>query len=97
MLAIATGALYRDANTAALQRAHPGMSRRYGDPTVLVVSRKPGERILIGEKIAITVVKVAGGAVRLGIEAPPELAVMREELALEIRKAEQAAMESSER
>jgi carbon storage regulator len=69
---------------------------RYGDPHVLVVSRKPGERILIGDKIAITVVKVAGGAVRLGVEAPAELAVMREELAAEIRKAEQAAVESSE-
>jgi carbon storage regulator len=63
---------------------------------VLVVSRKPGERILIGDKIAITVVKVASGAVRLGVEAPAELAVMREELAEEIRKAEQAAVESSE-
>jgi carbon storage regulator len=63
---------------------------------VLVVSRKPGERILIGDKIAITVVKVAGGAVRLGVEAPAELAVMREELAEEIRKAEQAALEATE-
>ena len=63
---------------------------------MLVVSRKPGERILVGDKIAITVVKVGGGAVRLGIEAPAELAVMREELALEIRAAEDAALESSE-
>jgi carbon storage regulator len=64
---------------------------------VLVVSRKMGERILIGDKIAITVVKVAGGAVRLGVEAPAEMAVMREELALVIRAAEQeAAIESSD-
>ncbi|RIK87271.1 MAG: carbon storage regulator [Planctomycetota bacterium] len=58
---------------------------------MLVVTRKPGERILIGDKIVITVVKVAGGAVRLGVNAPAELPVMREELALEIRAAEQAA------
>jgi carbon storage regulator len=64
---------------------------------VLVVSRKAGERILIGDKIAVTVVKVAGGAVRLGVEAPAEMAVMREELAIEIRQAEEAAVESSER
>jgi carbon storage regulator len=64
---------------------------------VLVVSRKMGERILIGDKIAITVVKVAGGAVRLGVEAPAEMAVMREELALEIQAAEEeAAIESSD-
>ncbi len=64
---------------------------------MLVVSRKLGERILIGDKIAITVVKVAGGAVRIGVEAPAELAIMREELAIEIREAEEAAIESSER
>ena len=63
---------------------------------MLVVSRKIGERLLIGDKIAITIVKVAGGAVRLGVEAPPELPIMREELALEIR-AEEAAMEASNR
>ena len=63
---------------------------------MLVVSRKVGERILIGDKIAITVVKVSGGGVRIGVEAPSELPVMREELAEEIRKAERAALESSE-
>jgi carbon storage regulator len=62
---------------------------------VLVVSRKMGERILIGDKIAITVVKVSSGSVRIGVEAPPELAVMREELAEELRKAEREALESS--
>jgi len=73
-----------------------GASRqREEDPAVLVVSRKPGERILVGDKIAITVVKIAGGAVRLGIEAPPEMAVMREELALEIRAAGETAVEAT--
>ncbi len=67
-----------------------------GGPAVLVVSRKIGERLLIGDKIAITIVKVAGGAVRLGVEAPQELPIMREELALEIR-AEEAVMEASNR
>ena len=47
---------------------------------MLVLSRKIGERILIGDKIAITVVRVSGGGVRLGIEAPEELPVVREEL-----------------
>lgn len=63
---------------------------------MLVVSRKMGERILIGDKIAITVVKVSSGAVRIGVEAPPELAVMREELAEEIRRAELDALSNAE-
>mgnify|MGYP001170901852 CR=1 FL=1 len=47
---------------------------------MLVLSRKVGERILIGDQISVTVVRVAGGGVRLGIEAPDELPVIREEL-----------------
>ena len=49
---------------------------------MLVLSRKVGERILIGDDIAVTVVRVTGGGVRIGIEAPAEMAVIREELKL---------------
>ncbi len=63
---------------------------------MLVVSRKVGERILIGDKITITVVKVSGGGVRIGIEAPKELAVVREELAEQIRQAELLALETAQ-
>ena len=47
---------------------------------MLVLSRKVGEIVKIGDDISITVVRVAGGAVRLGIEAPREVAVHREEI-----------------
>ena len=47
---------------------------------MLVLSRKVGERIWIGEEIAITVVRISGGSVRIGIEAPNHLPVLREEL-----------------
>jgi carbon storage regulator len=60
------------------------------DISVLVLGRKVGERVLIGENIAVTVVKMTSGGVRLGIEAPPELPVVREELAVKMA-AEQAA------
>ncbi len=55
---------------------------------VLVLSRKVGQRILIGDRVAITVVKLGQGGVRLGIDAPPEMAVVREELAQELERAE---------
>ena len=57
---------------------------------MLVLSRKVGERILIGDKITITVVKIGHGGVRVGIEAPPEMAVVREELAQELERTERA-------
>jgi carbon storage regulator len=47
---------------------------------MLVLSRKPGEKILIGDKISITVVRIAPGIVRIGIDAPEGLPILREEL-----------------
>ena len=53
---------------------------------MLVLSRKVGERILIGDHVTVTVVRITGGGVRLGIEAPPEMAVIREELQTDLEK-----------
>lgn len=50
---------------------------------MLVLSRKVGEKILIGDSISVTVVRISGGGVRIGIEAPADLPVVREELSLE--------------
>lgn len=47
---------------------------------MLVLSRKERQRIKLGDSIVITVVRVAGDKVRLGIEAPPDVLVLREEL-----------------
>ncbi len=62
---------------------------------LLVVTRKIGERIFIGEKIVVTVVKIGNGGVRIGIEAPPEMAIVREELAEQMRLAEQIALDTA--
>ena len=58
--------------------------------SMLVLKRKVGERILIGDKVSITVVKIGHGGVRIGVEAPPEMAVVRQELADELERAEKA-------
>ena len=47
---------------------------------MLVLSRRDGERIRLGDSIVVTVVRVSGDKVRLGIEAPPDVLVLREEL-----------------
>lgn len=47
---------------------------------MLVLSRKVGERVLIGDKVVVTVVRIGPNAVRLGIEAPQDLNIVREEL-----------------
>jgi carbon storage regulator len=47
---------------------------------MLVLSRKVGEKIFIGEKISVTIVRVAQGIVRIGVEAPDDLPILREEI-----------------
>lgn len=47
---------------------------------MLVLSRRESEQIKLGDAIVVTVVRVAGGHVRLGIEAPPDVLVLRAEL-----------------
>ncbi len=48
---------------------------------MLVLSRKPNEQLIIGDGITITVLGVRGSAIRIGIEAPPEVAIRRAEVA----------------
>jgi carbon storage regulator len=54
---------------------------------VLVLGRRVGEGIMIGHDIKVTVLVVAGDKVRIGIEAPAEVEVHREEVYLEIQQA----------
>jgi carbon storage regulator len=54
---------------------------------MLVLSRKVGQRILIGDHVTITIVRVSQGAVRIGVEAPVELPIVREEIKLEMAEA----------
>jgi carbon storage regulator len=50
---------------------------------MLVLSRKVGERVLIDGSIIITVIATRGRTVKIGVAAPPEVAVLREELVAE--------------
>jgi len=58
---------------------------------MLVLTRKRGERIMIGDEVVITVIEVSGDQVRIGIEAPRSVTVMREELQAEIANANRGA------
>lgn len=47
---------------------------------MLVLSRGHGERIFIGDNIMVVALGIRGGQMRIGIEAPPEVNIVREEL-----------------
>jgi carbon storage regulator len=58
---------------------------------MLVLTRKPGQKLLIGDDITITVLEVKGDLVKIGIEAPREIPVHRFEVYEAIEKENQAA------
>lgn len=53
---------------------------------MLILTRRVGEMVKIGDSIEVTVLQVKGAQVRLGIKAPPEVVVLREEIVGKERK-----------
>jgi carbon storage regulator len=64
---------------------------------MLVLSRTLGESIVIGEDIRVTVVEIDRGKVRIGIEAPREVPIYREELLPLVKKEKSSANDQENR
>jgi carbon storage regulator len=62
---------------------------------VLIITRKPGEKIMLGEDIVVHVMEVVGSSVRIGVEAPRSLPVYREEIWDAVRAENRAAADAS--
>ena len=63
---------------------------------MLVLTRRPGESIIVGQDIVVTVIEIKGGQVRIGIDAPREVQVHREEIFEQVRQENLAAVASAE-
>ena len=61
---------------------------------MLVITRKTGERICLGDDVTITVLDVTGSTVRIGIEAPHEIPVFRHEIWEAVKAENRAAAET---
>ena len=59
---------------------------------MLVLSRKLGEKIYISDNICITIVDIDRGKIRLGIEAPRDVPIFRQELLADTKTAEPASV-----
>jgi carbon storage regulator len=59
---------------------------------MLILSRKPGESIVIDGRIKVTIVRLEGEAVKIGIEAPAQVPVHRQEVYDEIQRSNQQAL-----
>jgi carbon storage regulator len=62
---------------------------------VLVLSRRPQESFRIGHDVVITVLEVSGDKVRIGIDAPAHVQVHRQEVYLEVQRANEEAASAS--
>lgn len=63
---------------------------------MLVLSRKVGESVVIGDNVTVTILEVRGDIVRVGIDAPRSVAVHRAELLEQLEKSNQEAASPSE-
>ena len=62
---------------------------------MLVITRKAGEAIRIGDDVTVTVLDVAGSTVRIGIDAPTEIPIFRQEIWAGVKEANRAAADTS--
>jgi carbon storage regulator len=61
---------------------------------MLVITRKSGERVCLGDDITITVMEISGSNVRLGIEAPADVPIYRHEIWAAIKEENRAAAQA---
>ncbi len=59
---------------------------------MLILTRKPGESVVIGNNVRITVIELSPGVVRLGFEAPTDVSIYRDEIYRQIVEANRSAL-----
>ena len=62
---------------------------------MLIITRRAGERIMVGDDIVVEIMEIVGNSVRVGIQAPRSVPVYREEIYAAVRDENRAAAEAS--
>lgn len=62
---------------------------------MLIITRRPGEKIMLGDEIVVHVMEIVGNSVRVGIEAPRSVPVYREEIWNAVRDENRAAADTT--
>jgi carbon storage regulator len=61
---------------------------------MLIITRRPGEKVMVGDDIVVCILEVVGNSVRVGIEAPRSVPVYREEIWNAVREENRAAADA---
>jgi carbon storage regulator len=61
---------------------------------MLIITRRPGEKVMVGDDVVVHVLEVVGNSVRVGIEAPRSVPVYREEIWNAVREENRAAAQT---
>ena len=61
---------------------------------MLIITRRPGEKIMLGDEIVVHVMEIVGNSVRVGIQAPRSVPVYREEIWNAVREENRAAADA---
>ena len=62
---------------------------------MLIITRRAGERIMVGDDVVVEVMEIVGNSVRIGIRAPRSVPVYREEIYTAVRDENRAAADSA--
>jgi carbon storage regulator len=62
---------------------------------VLIITRRPGERIMVGDEVTVEIMEIVGNSVRVGISAPRSVPVYREEIYAAVRDENRAAADAA--
>jgi carbon storage regulator len=62
---------------------------------VLIITRRPGERIMVGDEVVVEVMEIVGNSVRIGVQAPRAVPVYREEIYAAVRDENRAAADAT--
>jgi carbon storage regulator len=73
-----------------------GLAQGEGKLFMLVLSRTVGKSIIINDSVEVIVLEVQGNSVRIGVNAPKEVSIHREEIYLRIQKEKQALITAAE-
>lgn len=62
---------------------------------MLIITRRPGEKVMLGDDIVVEVMEIVGNQVRLGVQAPQSVRVYREEIWLAVKEENRAAAQDA--